>query len=156
MSGGVMAGRYGKVSEPEKVVSMPGVSDREMSDEEAKQISDSLKPKNLTDDQSVVWDRNIPELAKANRVKPLYIEFLKGYVCVVARMDYLLTYLEENQWSYTTEGRNGEQHKPRPEVAQYNDDWRKWNSFINQLGISPATDQRFHDAQPDLFDTFGD
>jgi len=32
-----------------------------------------------------------------------------------------------------------------------NDDWRKWNSLVAQLGLSPATELRFNDKQGSLF-----
>ncbi|MBH0088610.1 MULTISPECIES: P27 family phage terminase small subunit [unclassified Pseudoalteromonas] len=99
-----------------------------------------------------IWNSDIPEYVKINRFKPHYIRFFKEYCIVIARMEAALTYLDENNWKYTTEGRNGIQHKTRPEVSQYNDDWRKLNSLINQIGGSPATDQRFNNLQPGLFD----
>lgn len=150
-----MAGRYRNVEDSDKkVVSIPGLSDRELSDDEAKKKSDELMPDYLSDTQAKAWNERIPEFVKAGRAKKLYVDFFVEYIRVVLRMQELLSYCEENGWKYVTEGRNGEQHRPRPEAGQYNDDWRKWNSMCNQMGLSPATDQRFNDVQPDLFDHF--
>ena len=148
-----MAGRYAAVPTQSNVVEFPNSGDKkEMSDAEVKKISKAAKPRGLKKEEQQVWDRVMPEIIRAGRFKPLFIEFFKNYCVVVARMEAFLIFLENNEWKYTTEGRNGIQHKTRPEAAQYNDDWRKWNSLINQMGMSPATDQRFHSMQPDLFD----
>ena len=149
-----MAGRYAQVKDDPKVVQMPGTEQAdELSEEDVKKQSKDNRPRGLRSDERRVWDRVVPEFIRAGRFKPLYIDFFRNYCVVVARMESSLEYLNQDSvgWKYTTEGRNGIQHKTRPEAAQYNDDWRKWNSMVNQLGMSPATDQRFHNLQPDLF-----
>lgn len=155
-----MAGRYPTVKENDtasNVVSLPGVDQKAVSSEEAQAKSSNHRPRGLSKDQRKIWDRVVPEFILEGRFKPIYIEFFKNYCVVVARMEAALEYLDESEWKYTTHGRNGVQHKTRPEAAQYNDDWRKWNSMVNQIGMSPATDQRFHNLQPDLFnDPYGE
>ena len=151
-----MSGRYPEVKEGGNVVSFPAsgaVEDKQLTLPDAKKQSKQYKPRGLKKDEQKVWDRVVPEIILAGRFKPFFVEFFKNYAVVVARMETFLEFLndEANGWNYTTCGRNGEQHKTRPEAAQYNDDWRKWNSMINQMGMSPATDQRFHSLQPDLF-----
>jgi len=123
------------------------------SDEDVKKQAKKSRPRGLSKPEQLVWNRVVPEFIRAGRFKPLYIDFFKNYSVVVARMEKFLEYLNREGvgWKYSTEGRNGVQHKTRPEAAQYNDDWRKWNSMVNQLGMSPATDMRFHNLQPDLF-----
>lgn len=151
-----MAGRYPALKEDPKVVQFPGTaasdSKKELTPQELRKLAREHKPRGLTKEQQAVWNRVMPEFIQAGRFKTLYIEFFRMYCVTVARMEENLEYLERAGWKYTTEGRNGTQHKTRPEAAQYNDDWRKWNSMVNQIGMSPATDQRFHGIQPDLFD----
>jgi len=151
-----MAGRYPAVvaDTANKVVQFPKTTEQsaEMSDKDAKKLAIKSRPRGMSKAEQVVWNNDIPEYVKINRFKPHYIRFFKEYCVVVARMEAAVAYLEDQGWKYTTEGRNGIQHKTRPEVSQYNDDWRKFNSLINQLGGSPATDQRFNNLQPGLFD----
>lgn len=148
-------GRYPAIKEkPSNVVGFPGANEKQISDSEVKQICKLHKPRGLSKPQQRVWDRTLPEVIRAGRFKPLYVDFYKQYAVTVERMERLLDFLDhpDNGWKYTTQGRNGTQHRPRPEAAQFNDDFRKWQSLQNQIGMSPATDQRFTNMQPDLFD----
>lgn len=111
-----------------------------------------LKPAELSADESVVWDRIAPELSRLSRLRAHYVDFIAEYCIVKARMDAARIDLDQEQWVYMTTGRHGIQWKSRPEVAQLNDDWRKWNSLVAQLGLSPATELRFNDRQGTLFD----
>ncbi|MBG9991590.1 P27 family phage terminase small subunit [Pseudoalteromonas sp. NZS37] len=150
-----MAGRYPAVAEDttNKVVKFPNAAEnKEISDKDAKKIAIKSRPRGMSKAEQQVWNNDMPEYVKINRFKPHYVRFFKEYCIVIARMEAALAYLEEHDWKYTTEGRNGIQHKTRPEASQYNDDWRKLNSLINQIGGSPATDQRFNNLQPGLFD----
>jgi len=152
-----MAGRYPAVAEDKtnKVVQFPGADQsKEISDKDAKKIAIQSRPRGMSKSEQKVWETDLPSYVKINRFKPHYIRFFRQYCEVIARMEETRAWLddENNGWVYTTVGRNGAQHKSRPEVAQYNDDWRKLNSLINQIGGSPATDQRFNNLQPGLFD----
>lgn len=111
-----------------------------------------MKPRGLTRDEKKVWDRIAPELSRLGRLRPHYVDFIEQYCVVKVRMDDLRSFLDDEDWSYATSGRHGIQHKSRPQVAQLNDDWRKWNSLVAQLGLSPATELRFNDKQGGLFD----
>lgn len=111
-----------------------------------------LRPRYLTRAEKRVWDRVAPELSRLNRLRPHYVDFIAEYCVVKVRMDETRKALDEKDWTYVTSGRHGIQHKSRPEVAQLNDDWRKWNSLVAQLGLSPATELRFNDRQGSLFD----
>ena len=111
-----------------------------------------MKPRGLSRAEKKVWDRIAPELSRLGRLRPHYVDFIEQYCVVKVRMDELRTFLDKEDWSYITSGRHGIQHKSRPQVAQLNDDWRKWNSLVAQLGISPATELRFNDKQGSLFD----
>lgn len=117
-------------------------------------IAAGLCPDGLDTARRRVWDRVAPELSKAGRLKPLFIDFVAEYCEIKVRMDQARAYLDSEGigWKYKTVGRHGHQLKARPEVAQYNDDWRKWNTLVNQLGLSPATELRFNDRQGSLFD----
>ncbi len=110
------------------------------------------KPRGLTRDEKKVWDRIAPELSRLGRLKPHYVDFISQYCIVKVRMDRLRSELDAKEWVYITTGRHGVQYKAHPEVAQLNDDFRKWNSLVAQLGISPATELRFNDRQGSLFD----
>ena len=152
-----MAGRYPQLAETttNTVVQFPSADqNKEISDKEAKNIAIQSRPRGMSKPEQKVWETDIPEYVKINRFKNHFIRFFKEYCVVIARMEATLSYLNSKDvgWKYTTVGRNGAQHKSRPEVAQYNDDWRKLNSLINQIGGSPATDQRFNNLQPGLFD----
>ena len=136
------------------VVSFPGASSsKKLTAAEAKKQARKHCPRGMKPDAKKVCDRTVPEMILANRFKPIHIEFFRNYSVVVARMEKFLEFLEDedNGWKYTTTGRSGVQHKTRPEAAQYNDDWRKWNTMVNQMGASPATDLKFQTMQPDLF-----
>jgi hypothetical protein len=134
-----------------KVVDFPGAApSRQMSDEEAQAKALELRPKGLSAAERKIWAEDIPDLIKLGRVKRHHRQFFRQYVIVVARIDRLNRFLSKEGWTYTTEGRNGIQNRARPEAAQLNDDWRKLNSMINQVGGSPATDQRFNNLQAEL------
>lgn len=152
-----MAGRYPAPAEStaDKVVNFPGTDQtKAMSDEEALKIANNALPRGLSDAEREIWQTDVPAYVKVNRFKDHFIRFYREYCIVIARMEENKAYMDDplNGWTYMTKGRNGIQVKSRPEVAQYNDDWRKLNSLINQIGGSPATDQRFNNLQPSLFD----
>lgn len=115
--------------------------------------AEALRPKYITGAQRKVWDRIVPDLSKAGRLKSIFVDFIAEYCDIKVRIDKARKHLDSKDvgWTYTTVGRHGEQAKSRPEVAQLNDDWRKWNTLVNQLGLSPATELRFNDKQGDLF-----
>lgn len=154
-----MAGRYkqGSVAQHpnyDKALESRAAEDarRESARSAAKTLAKKLKPRGMNDAEKRVWDRVAPELAAEGRLKLLYVDFVQEYCVVKARLDHVRADLDMNAWTYETEGRHGLQRKSRPEVGQYNDDWRKWNSLVGQLGLSPATELRFNDPQGSLFD----
>lgn len=152
-----MAGRY-----PESVVAKHPAFDQgkaaaEGNEESHIERAKSLMPKGLSSQEKRVWMRLAPELSKAGRLKKLFVDFIYEYCIVKVRLDSTRETLDKIEWTYVTTGRHGTQRKSRPEVAQLNDDWRKWNSLVAQLGLSPATELRFNDKQGSLFgdDEFG-
>jgi P27 family predicted phage terminase small subunit len=143
-----MAGRY----KESNVATLPSSVDDEKHHARHVSVADQLKPESLSCDERKVWDRIAPELSKQGRLKRHFVDFVAEYCVVKSRMDTFRSHLDSNGWSYTTTGRHGEQEKSLPQVAQLNDDWRKWNSLVAQLGLSPATELRFNDRQGSLFD----
>jgi len=114
-----------------------------------------LRPDDLlTADELKVWDRIAPHLSMLGRLKPHFVDALCEYCRVVRRLSDARKYLDEKDWSYVTVGRNGEQRKSRPEVAQLNDDWRKWRSLVGEFGLAPAAERGMQSGQGDLFDDF--
>lgn len=151
-----MVGRYANDS---NVVTHPnataGAEHQALTDEQVRDKAAELMPNDLTEGEQAVWMRVVPELYNANRVKGLYLDFIAQYCVVKCRLDALRADLDEQDWTYITTGRHGMQVKSRPEVAQLNDDWRKWNSLVAQLGLSPATELRFNSKQGSLFNDDG-
>ncbi|WP_430009858.1 P27 family phage terminase small subunit [Methylophaga lonarensis] len=117
--------------------------------------AEALRPADLlTDDELKVWDRIAPHLAMLGRLKPHFLDALCEYCRVVRRLADAREYLDEKDWVYVTSGRNGVQYKSRPEVAQLNDDWRKWRSLVGEFGLAPAAERGMKSGQGDLFDDF--
>lgn len=149
-----MAGRYPSA---DNVAQHPSYDQGAAASEENEQkhtdLADELRPEKMPAACRKVWDRIAPELSKAGRLKTLYVDFVSEYCEVKVRLDGARSKLDKKNfgWTYETKGRHGSQLKSRPEVAQYNDDWRKWNTLVNQLGLSPATELRFNDKQGDFF-----
>lgn len=146
-----MAGRY-----PQNVVKHPGFDEAVAASVENEQQhidnAKNLKPRWLNKEESKVWMRIGPELSKAGRLKKLFVDFIGEYCVIWCRIQQARKTLDDEDWEYVTVGRHGTQIKSRPAVAQYNDDWRKLNSLVAQLGLSPATELRFKSGQLGLFD----
>lgn len=114
-----------------------------------------LRPDDLLSESELkVWDRVAPHLAMLSRLKPHFLDALCEYCRVVSRLADARKYLDDNEWTYVTAGRNGKQFKSRPEVAQLNDDWRKWRSLVGEFGLAPAAERGMQSGQGDLFDDF--
>jgi phage terminase small subunit len=117
--------------------------------------SQALRPDDqLTESELTIWDRNAPHLAMLGRLKPHFVDAFCEYCRVVRRLADARNTLDKDDWTYVTTGRNGCQHKARPEVAQLNDDWRKWRSLVGEFGLAPAAERGMQSCQNDLFDSF--
>jgi phage terminase small subunit len=115
----------------------------------------ALRPDDLlTEAEIKIWNRVAPQLAMLGRLKPHFVDALCEYCRVVRRLADARRYLDEEDWIYVTHGRNGTQYKSRPEVAQLNDDWRKWRSLVGEFGLAPAAERGMMSGQGDLFDDF--
>lgn len=110
----------------------------------------------LTDSELTIWNRIAPHLSMLGRLKPHFVDALAEYCRVVRRLSDARKYLDEQGWTYVTSGRNGQQYKSNPEVAQLNDDWRKWRSLVGEFGLAPAAERGMKSGQSDLFDDFDD
>lgn len=110
-----------------------------------------LKPRGMKKEESKVWNRVALELAKNSRLKSLYVDIIEQYCVVKVRLDLFRAELDAEDWVYVTEGRHGKQYKSRPQVAQVNDDFRKFMQLTAHLGLSPATELRFSSGQGELF-----
>jgi P27 family predicted phage terminase small subunit len=117
--------------------------------------ANALRPDDdLTEQELRVWDRIAPYLAMLGRLKPHFTDALAEYCRIVRRLADARSYLDAEEWTYVITGRNGQQHKSRPEVAQLNDDWRKWRSLVGEFGLAPAAERGMQSGQGDLFDAF--
>ena len=117
--------------------------------------ANDLRPDDLLSaDELMIWDRIAPNLAMLGRLKPHFVDALCEYCRVVRRLYDARKELDEKEWTYVTAGRNGTQRKSRPEVAQLNDDWRKWRSLVGEFGLAPASERGMQSGQGDLFDDF--
>lgn len=144
-----MAGRYKETN----IAHLPVDHDSEAFETMHRDIARQFRPPKMAAAHRKVWDRIAPELSKLGRLKPHHVDVVAEYCYIKVRMDKVRMTLDKEGWTYQTTGRHGVQKKNRPEVAQYNDDFRKWNSLVAQLGLSAATELRFNDRQGSLFDS---
>ena len=124
---------------------------------QSKHIDTAAKIKKLvylTDDESAIWDIRAPYLVMLGRLKPHFADAFAEYCRIINRLTEAREYLDKDDWTYVTSGRNGTQYKSRPEVAQLNDDWRKWRSMVGEFGLAPASERGMQSGQADLFDDF--
>lgn len=105
----------------------------------------------LNDSELGVFDRLAPELVRVGRLQVRYLDAFCEYCRIVRRLADAREFLDREEWQYVTSGRNGKQYKSRPQVAQLNDDWRKWRSLVGEFGLAPASDRGFSGAQADMF-----
>jgi len=115
--------------------------------------AEALRPDDLSPEEVAVWDRLAPVLVMVGRLRAHYVDALAQYCVVCVRLKEARKTLDKEDWFYVTEGRNGKQHKARPEVAQLNDDWRKWRSLNGDFGLTPYSERVLKDdGQRGLFD----
>ena len=116
--------------------------------------AEALLPPGLRPEEAVVWMRIAPQLCLLGRLKPHFVDALMEYCVVRVRLAEARRYLDKADWEYVTFGRNGKQHKMRPQVAQLNEDWRKWRSLVGEFGLAPAAERGTVSGQGDIFDDF--
>lgn len=120
-------------------------------DERCEQMARDLKPFELTEYEALIWDRIAPQLAMQNRLKPHFVDTIAEYCRALIRMRALRSTLQEEGETYTVHGRNGQQYKSRPEVAQLNETWRQWRNLTAALGLTPIDERGLAAGQGDLF-----
>ena len=114
----------------------------------------ALQPPWLNNSEIAVWNHIAPMLSMIGRLKPHFVDALSEYCIVRNRLLEARKYLDENEWRYVTQGRNGTQYKSRPEVAQLNDDFRKWAMLAARFGLTPTDERSMASSQGNLFDDF--
>lgn len=148
-----MVGRYKQsatVSQhPAAAANAKATANRE---QEIAALVKDLCPRGISKEERRVWNRVAPDLARAGRLKPLYVDYVLEYCRTKIEIDELRDFILKNTRTYVVSGRNGTQKKNHPEVGQLNEVKRFWNSMVAQLGMSPATELRFNDKQGSLFD----
>lgn len=142
----------GRRPEPESRVVQFKTDDGVPPDQRAANDAARLRPQNLCPDEAAIWDRIAPELALLGRLKGHFVDVVAEYVRAVNRMRVLRETLMDEGEVYTVHGRNGSQHKSRPEVAQLNETWRQWRQLAAALGLTPADERGLALGQSDLFD----
>ena len=141
-----MRGRKPKLDE--KVVQFPGAAGDSWHAEQALRF----RPRGLSRPERAEWARVAEELSRVGRLHARFQDVIREYVQLVVRIRETRSWLASNGETYESEGRQGIQFKSRPEVAQLNDDWRKWRSLMAELGLSPAAERGLQSGQMDLFD----
>lgn len=112
----------------------------------------ALRPSGMSTPERKFWDATAPQMVMLGRLKIHYAHAYAEYCSIVIRMAKTKKFLDANEWTYETHTRNGLQIKMRPEVAQLNDDWRKWRSLVGEFGLAPAADRGMVSAlQGDMF-----
>jgi len=135
-----MAGRY-----KENVLKHPSLDDQSINYEKHVAAAARQKPGDLSPDEAAVWDAIAPLMSALNRLHAQFVDFIVEYCIVSARIKRLREFLDENDWHYLSESPYGAQYKRFRQAAQLDDDWRKWNQLVAQLGLSPGTALRFND-----------
>ena len=119
--------------------------------------ANDLRPsEDLSDSELRVWDRTAPTLAMLGRLKPHFVDALAEYCRIVRRLSDARKYLDTEEWTYIASSCGSNVLKSRPEVAQLNDDWRKWRSLVGEFGLAPAAERGMLSGQCDMFDSFDD
>ena len=131
---------------------------------------DRLRPRGLVPELRREWDRVATLLADpiVDRLKPRFADVILEYCRATVRLrklraafDALAAQVAEATGKpadplaaevYRVKGRNGDQVKGYPYVAQMHETWREWRSLVAMLGLSPADERNMLPGQGDLFD----
>ncbi len=106
-------------------------------------------------EQLRIWNFLAPHLALKNWLSPLHALQLADVCWTWVEMERLKKFLKKEGYTYTTETRDGEQIKNRPEVGQLNELTRRFNSYAGSFGLNPAAEKQLNEFQTDLFKTIG-
>lgn len=129
-----------------------------------------LQPRGLSPELRKEWNRVATLLADpiVDRLKPRFVDVIVEYCRATVRLRNLraaFDLLAEQVAAasgkppdplgaevYRVKGRNGDQVKGHPYVAQIHETWREWRSLVAMLGLSPADERNMIPGQGDLFD----
>lgn len=136
-----------------------------------------FRPRGLDAELRREWDRVARILADptVDRLKARYVDVIVEYCRAMVRLRKLRAAFDELAGAaaaaflrehpdaaiapdpiaaeiHVTIGRNGEQLKSHPHVAQMNETWRQWRSLVAMLGLSPTDERNLIPGQGDLFD----
>lgn len=148
----------GRKPDPGNVVPLHGEATAESEQRRlaaAARTAEALKPADLLAALSAEWDRIAPVLADPalDRLKPQFVDCVLEYCRVVVRLRELRAqFASVSEETYEVSGRNGDQLKTHPVVAQINEAWRQWRSLVGMLGLSPADARALVPGQGDLFE----
>lgn len=135
----------------DNVVGFPGTtSDR--SEAWHREQALAVRPIGLSRRERQLWETVAVELSKVGRLHKRFSWAIAEWVRLTVRLEESRRQLDADGWTYETTGRHGRQQKSRAEVAQLNDDWRKWARLTSELGLTPAAERGLASGQGDLFD----
>jgi P27 family predicted phage terminase small subunit len=133
----------GRKPNSEQVVPFTGGKDAGRFDAQATQRARELRPDELPFEIRNIWDRLAPPLCHPQR-KRLHegnVYMFETLCWTIARYERLRLDVWENGESYTSETRNGDQQKSRPEVGQLNETWRQVRGLASDFGMTPASER---------------
>jgi len=112
----------------------------------------------LDADELRIWDEIMPWLAMNGRLQPWYKHTLMEYCRIVANIGKIIQYFRDNPGKeyYTVAGRNGEQKKADPRVAQLNDNRRILFQVVREFGLTPSSERQMTVIQDDLINIFAE
>jgi P27 family predicted phage terminase small subunit len=133
----------GRKPNSENVVPLTGDRPAANFDAFAAQRSRELRPDDLPFDVQAIWDRLAPTLCHPTRDRLNEANaFMFEQLCwITSRYERLRLDVRENGETYTTETRNGEQQKSRPEVGQLNETFRQIMTIARDFGMTPASER---------------
>ncbi|MEM9014073.1 MAG: P27 family phage terminase small subunit [Pseudomonadota bacterium] len=158
-----MVNRGGRPPKPTNVVPFKGDGDpaedeaaRKRRSELAIRRATELRPKWLSPAARKIWDNEAPTLTDVavNRLHRHHADQFGLYCMAFAELLYLEKDIAKNGHSYKTgAGRNGDQERGRPAVAQRNKAFEKCVQLGAYFGKTPYTERHINTLpQGDLFD----
>lgn len=138
---------------PDNLAVLPGAAGEDQNEptQAHKKISQKLRPSGMASDEKKVWDQLGPRLVMLGRLKPHFVNAFSDYCYLQAKLRQLRKELDEEEWFYVIEGRNGAQQKAKPAVAQANEIWRQIRTYIGEFGLAPASNKGLSSNQGELF-----
>lgn len=119
--------------------------------------ANELRPSfELTADELRYWDEITPWLAKNKRLQPWYKHTLIEYCRTLASIGKIVQYFRDHpdKEYYVVTGRNGQQKKADPRVAQLNEARRLLRTYVNDFGLTPAAERQLEVVQEDIINAF--